>query len=43
MALKYRVMSIVVEATNYQRTLKWLLEKEMSRRRVYFSVVPFRE
>jgi predicted phage terminase large subunit-like protein len=41
MALKHRVMSIIVESVAYQRTLKWLLEKEMARRRVYFSVVPF--
>ena len=41
LALKYRVVSIVVESVNYQRTLKWLLEKEMARRRTYFSVVPF--
>ena len=34
-------MTIVVESVAYQRTLKWLLEKEMQRRRLYFSVVPF--
>jgi len=41
MAQKYRVVSIVVESVMYQRTLKWLLEKEMSRRRQYYTVVPF--
>jgi predicted phage terminase large subunit-like protein len=41
LAVKYRVMSIVVESVNYQRTLKWLLEKEMARRRTWFSVIPF--
>ena len=41
LALKYRVVSIVVESVNYQQTLKWLLGKEMSRRRQYFSVIPF--
>jgi predicted phage terminase large subunit-like protein len=41
LALKFRVMTIVVESVAYQRTLKWLLEKEMARRRLYFSVVPF--
>ena len=41
LALKYRVVSIVVESINYQRTLKWLLEKEMARRRQYFSIMPF--
>jgi predicted phage terminase large subunit-like protein len=41
MALRYRVMTIVVESVAYQRTLKWLIEKEMARRRLYFSVVPY--
>lgn len=41
LALKYRVMMIVVESVNYQRTLKWLLEKEMQKRRIYFQVLPF--
>jgi len=41
LALKFRVMTIVVESVAYQRTLKWLIEKEMARRRIYFSVVPF--
>jgi predicted phage terminase large subunit-like protein len=41
LALKWRVMTIVVESIAYQRTLKWLLEKEMARRRLYFSVVPY--
>jgi predicted phage terminase large subunit-like protein len=41
LALKYRVIAIVVESVNYQRTLKWLLEKEMQRRRVYFTILPF--
>ena len=30
----------MVEVVAYQRTLKWLLEQEMRRRRVYFSVIP---
>jgi predicted phage terminase large subunit-like protein len=41
LAMKYRVVSVVVESVAYQRTLKWLLEKEMARRRQYFVVVPF--
>lgn len=41
LALKYSVTMIVVEAVNYQRVLKWLLEKEMHRRRLYFQVLPF--
>ena len=41
LALKYRVISIVVESIAYQQTLKWILEKEMAKRRLWFSVVPF--
>ena len=41
LAMKYRVVNIVVESIAYQRTLKWLLEKEMSRRRQYFAIIPF--
>jgi len=41
LALKYRVMQIVVESVAYQRTLKWLLEKEMRRRRQFFQILPF--
>jgi predicted phage terminase large subunit-like protein len=41
LAIKYRVTMIVVEAVNYQRTLKWLLEKEMQKRKIYFQVMPF--
>ena len=40
LAHKWRVARIVVEVVAYQRTLKWLLEQEMRRRRVYFSVIP---
>lgn len=40
LAHKWRVARIVVDAVAYQRTLKWLLEQEMKRRGVYFSVVP---
>lgn len=40
LAYKWRVTRIVVDAVAYQRTLKWLLEEEMKRRGVYFSVVP---
>jgi predicted phage terminase large subunit-like protein len=40
LARTYRVSRIVVDAVAYQRTLKWLLEEEMKRRGVYFSVVP---
>jgi len=41
LAITYRVMSAVVETVAYQRTLKWLLEKEMQRRRMYFHIQPF--
>jgi predicted phage terminase large subunit-like protein len=41
LAITYRVMMIVVESVAYQRTLKWLLEKEMSKRKVYFQILPF--
>jgi hypothetical protein len=34
------VARIVVDAVAYQRTLKWLLEQEMRRRGIYFSIVP---
>ena len=40
LAHRWKVARIVVEVVAYQRTLKWLLEQEMRRRRVYFSVVP---
>lgn len=40
LAHKWRVARIVVDAVAYQRTLKWLLEQEMKRRGVYFSVIP---
>lgn len=41
LALTYRVMLIVVESVAYQRTLKWLLEKEMAKRKMYFQILPF--
>lgn len=40
LAHKWRVARIVVEAVAYQRTLKWLIEEEMKRRGVFFSIVP---
>lgn len=40
LAREWRVARILVEAVAYQRTLKWILEQEMRRRGVYFSVVP---
>lgn len=40
LARKWRVARIIVDAVNYQRTLKWILEQEMRRRGIYYSVVP---
>ena len=40
LARKWRVAHIVVDAVAYQRTLKWILEQEMRRRGIYYSVVP---
>lgn len=39
LAARFRVMKIVIESVAYQRVLKWLLEKEMQRRGVYYAVV----
>ena len=38
LATRYRISTAIVESINYQRTLRWLIEKEMGRRRQYFSV-----
>lgn len=38
LALRWRVSRIVVESVAYQRVLKWLLEKEMQRRGLYYIV-----
>ena len=35
---EYRVSRIGIESVAYQRTLKWLLEKEMQRKQIYFVV-----
>lgn len=40
LARQYRVSRIVIDAVAYQKTLKWLLDQEMKRRGVYYSVVP---
>jgi hypothetical protein len=39
LAYKHRVARIVLQNINYERTLKWLLEKEMQRRGVYYMLV----
>lgn len=41
LAHKYQIARAVVESVAYQRVLKWLLEQEMKRRRVYYSIIPF--
>lgn len=40
LALKFRVSYIAVDMTAYQAVLKWLLEKEMARRRQFYSIIP---
>lgn len=40
LASKYRVTKIIIDATAYQRVLKFLLETEFARRRQYWPVVP---
>lgn len=39
MARNYGALKIVAEMVNYQRVLKWLLEKEMERRRTWYQIV----
>lgn len=39
LAYKHRVARIVLQNIQYERTLKWLLEKEMTRRGVYYMLV----
>lgn len=40
LARQYRVSRIVVDAVAYQKTLKWILEQEMKRRGIYYTVIP---
>lgn len=39
--MQWRPTYVVVEAIAYQRVLKWLLEEEMKRRQVFFTVLPY--
>lgn len=41
LARTYRIARAVVETIAYQRTLKWILEQEMKRRRIYYVIVPY--
>lgn len=40
LALRWRPMLVGVETTLFQRMLKWYMEKEMLRRRQFFTIVP---
>lgn len=37
----YPISKAVVETVAYQATLKWLLEREMERRRIYVPIIPY--
>lgn len=41
LAYTHRIARAVVEAVAYQRTLKWILEQEMKRRKVWYNIIPF--
>ena len=41
LAYKYKIARALVESIAYQRVLKWILEKEMQRRRMYYSIIPY--
>lgn len=41
LARKWRVKKVVVEGTGYQRTLEWLLRKEMREKGIYYVVDTF--
>lgn len=38
---QWRCYSCVFDATSYQRSLKFMLEQEMARRRIWYTVVPY--
>lgn len=40
LAYTHRIARAVVEAVAYQRTLKWILEQEMKRRKVWYNIIP---
>lgn len=39
-ALRWRAVAVIMEAVGYQRVLKGTLEAEMTRRKVFFPVIP---
>lgn len=41
LAYTYKIALAAVESIAYQRVLKWLLEKEMQRRRQYYMIIPY--
>ncbi len=41
MARKWRPMIWAVETVAYQKVLKWILEKEMQKRRIHYQILPF--
>lgn len=43
LARTYRVSRIVVESVGYQRTLKWLIQQEMTRRGTYWPITDLGE
>jgi hypothetical protein len=43
LAMRYRVSKIIVETVAYQRTLKWLIEKEMARRGIYYMIGDYKD
>ena len=38
---RWGCVRMVLDATAYQRTLKWIFEQAMQRQRIYYQVVPF--
>lgn len=40
LSYKWRIARAIVESVAYQRTLKWMLEQEMKRRRQYYNIIP---
>lgn len=43
MALQWRPMLVGVETTLFQRMLKWYIDKEMMRRRQFFTIMPIED
>lgn len=41
LAYRWKIARALVESVAYQRTLKWLLEQEMRRRRQFYNIIPY--